>query len=214
MSKAIFCDGGGVLFSDSSIKRHIYSAVNKFVDISYEEFMEKYSKYKTKAQTLPGYDNDAALRDYLAEIGLSITYNEVKKKINKIEKFKPSPDVVETLSQLHSKGMKFIILTDATKTGEGLKPYLTQMQISEYVADIISSKDVGVSKPDARFFEYALNKHNLKKEEVFFVGHDLDELIGAHELGFEVYAVNHNEQLDFLDNKHKLGSFKDLISLI
>ena len=44
---------------------------------------------------------------------------------------------------------------------------------------IFISEEVGISKPDKRIFEFALNKLNVKPEATLFVGDDLEKDIGG-----------------------------------
>lgn len=44
---------------------------------------------------------------------------------------------------------------------------------------ILISEEVGISKPDKRIFELALNKLNVKPEDVLFVGDDIEKDIGG-----------------------------------
>ncbi|ENQ3079336.1 TPA: HAD family hydrolase [Bacillus pseudomycoides] len=44
---------------------------------------------------------------------------------------------------------------------------------------IIISEEVGLSKPDKRIFELALNKLNVQPEDVLFVGDDIEKDIGG-----------------------------------
>jgi len=219
--KAVLCDGGSILFSDIATKNKPYEIIKQFMPISKEDFLQGYKKYKTKAQTEPNYSNSDALKDYLTEKEHAEIFDMIKKsgkikEINKTGRLKLLEGVKEALQQIHEKNILFIILTDATKTGKQLQPKLEQMGIAEYVTDIISSKDVGVKKPHEKFFNKALIRHGLRKDEVIFVAHDLDELKGAHDLGFEVFAVNYDEKedLSFLPEKNKLKDFSELKKIL
>jgi FMN phosphatase YigB (HAD superfamily) len=222
--RAILSDGGNILFSDSGMKKGPYKYLQKFMPkylptITFEEFEDKFHKYKARAQTFLDYDNNDALKDYLKSIGFPhilelVKLNEKNEKSEKIITL--FEGVKETLERINEKNIKFIILTDSTKQGRELWPFLEKTGIARYVTDIISSKDLGVRKPDERFLNEPLKRHQLVKEEVIFLGHDYDELKGAWDQGFKVYALNYNkcDNLNFLIKENKLEKFADLERLI
>ena len=214
--RAVFCDGGNILFKDSEIKSRQYGKVSKFLPgLSFEQFSRQFLKYKKKAQTTPGYSIHDALKDYLVETGNPKLAEKISPKDKKETRLRLRPGIKGVLIKLRQMGILFIILTDAAVEGKFLVRHLEEMGISKYVSDIISSKDVGFNKPDKRFFSYALKKHKLKKQDVVFIGHDLDELKGAFNLGFKVYAVFHDKcDLSFLPEENILCSFKDILSAL
>lgn len=52
--------------------------------------------------------------------------------------------------------------------------WLRRAKIEDYFEWVVTSVDAGARKPDGRFFSYALKKCGLKKEEVLFVGNQLN----------------------------------------
>ncbi|MEK6816276.1 MAG: HAD hydrolase-like protein, partial [Nanoarchaeota archaeon] len=88
--------------------------------------------------------------------------------------------------------------------------------IGEYITDLISSKDVGATKPDERMFNAALAKYGLEKNDVIFIAHDDDELMGAHKLGIRVYAFNYEprQNLSYLEDEQKLSDFRELEEIV
>jgi len=64
--------------------------------------------------------------------------------------------------------------------------WLQRAGISGYFKWVITSVDAGARKPDRRFFSYALKTCRLKKEEVLFVGNQLNtDIRGAHDYGIK-----------------------------
>ena len=216
--KAVLSDGGNILFSDEGVKRGPYDQIKHHIpDLSYEDFRDGFRAYKTRAQTEPGYDTKDALRDYLSELGHAEVFAAVQKSKGRSKRtLELIAGVKETLQSFYESGIPFIVLTDATKRGEELKPFLDRLDIGDYVTDIISSKDVGARKPHPRFFETALEKYSLEKEDVIFIAHDDDELAGASDLGIRVYAFNYeeNQDLSYLPEECKLQDFRELIKIV
>lgn len=200
--KAILLDAGGILFDDSLAKKKEYSFLSRYMDITYRKFMARFYPFKEKAQIEKNYSKEEAFCDYLKEIEREdlikgfLEYNREFQE-NYYNNFSSLvfEGVRETLSELKEKSIDSIVLTDATIGGEKLKDFFVQAELSDYLTDIVSSKDSGMKKgfhPD--FFQYALDKYNLKKEEVIFVGHDYDELKGASDFGLKVIALNYKKE--------------------
>ncbi len=65
-----------------------------------------------------------------------------------------------------------------------IRLWLRRARIDDHFKWVITSVDAGARKPDRRFFSYALKKCKLRKEEVLFVGNQLNtDIRGAHDYG-------------------------------
>jgi FMN phosphatase YigB (HAD superfamily) len=65
-----------------------------------------------------------------------------------------------------------------------IRVWLRRARINDHFEWVITSVDAGARKPDRRFFSYALKKCKLKKEEVLFVGNQLNtDIRGANDYG-------------------------------
>lgn len=79
-----------------------------------------------------------------------------------------------------------IIANQSAGTGERL----VQFGIREYFDVIVSSAEEGVSKPDKRIFELALQRADCTAEEACMVGDRLDnDIVPAAELGMSTVWV-------------------------
>ena len=68
----------------------------------------------------------------------------------------------------------------------GLRIWLRRAGISEYFEWITTSEDAGARKPSPKFFSYALKRCMLKKEEIVFVGNQLNtDIRGAKDYGIQ-----------------------------
>jgi FMN phosphatase YigB (HAD superfamily) len=68
--------------------------------------------------------------------------------------------------------------------GHDIRLWLRRARINDYFEWVITSVDAGGRKPGRRFFSYALKKCKLKKEEVLFVGNQLNtDIRGAKDYG-------------------------------
>lgn len=214
--KAVFSDGGNIVFHN--LKGWSYDVIHRHLpDLSYEQWRAGFLPYKIKVQTLPNYSKNEAVSDYLTSIGQPELIEAVKAELpDEDSGIELIPNVKTTLKKLYLAKTPFIILTDAGKRSIELMPGLVTCGIDKYVTDVISSKDLGIRKPHPDFFNYALAKHNLKKEDVIFVAHDDDELEGAHKLGFQTYALNFSptQNLSYLPKGHLLKDFSEIEKIV
>ena len=75
---------------------------------------------------------------------------------------------------------------------------------------IISSNELGVQKPAPEIYAAALHQLGVSAGQAIFIGHDADELQGAHAAGMKTIAFNFGERAtaDFYIN-----DFSDLLTI-
>jgi FMN phosphatase YigB (HAD superfamily) len=67
-----------------------------------------------------------------------------------------------------------------------IRLWLRRARINDYFEWVITSVDAGARKPAPGFFSYALKKCKLKKDEVIFVGNQLNtDIRGANDYGIK-----------------------------
>ena len=98
------------------------------------------------------------------------------------------PDVISTLDQLKEKGVRLAI---ASNWDERLPPLLDALDLARHFEKKFISFDVGVAKPDRRFFQRALDDMRSDPIETAHVGDDPEEDIkGAESAGIRAYLIN------------------------
>ena len=71
-----------------------------------------------------------------------------------------------------------------TATGAELQRFLDRAGIGHFFAWAITSVDAGFRKPAPEFFDFALSKCGLSREEVVFVGNQLNtDIAGGQQFG-------------------------------
>src|SRR5215813_6674734 len=69
---------------------------------------------------------------------------------------------------------------------QDIRYWLDKAGINRYFKWVITSVDAGARKPDSEFFDYALERCNLGKEQVLFVGNQLHtDIRGATSYGIK-----------------------------
>jgi FMN phosphatase YigB (HAD superfamily) len=103
----------------------------------------------------------------------------------------PIPGGREALAGLKERGFLLGIVTDTIYPIERKMRWLEQVGVAEFVDVVACSTVVGAHKPDPVIYLDALQQAQLTPDEVAFVGHDTDELDGAHRTGMATVAVNY-----------------------
>jgi HAD superfamily hydrolase (TIGR01662 family) len=95
------------------------------------------------------------------------------------------PGVVEALSQLAPLGLPLAVWANTRVATEAdVRAWLDRAGLGHVFRWVITSVDAGVRKPAPGFFEYALARCGLAKEDVLFVGNQLNtDIAGAEAFG-------------------------------
>ena len=103
----------------------------------------------------------------------------------------PIPGGREALVGLKKRGFLLGIVTDTIYPIERKMGWLEQVGVAEFIDIVSCSTVVGAHKPEPAIYLDALRQAGLAPDEAAFVGHDADELDGAHRAGMATVAVHH-----------------------
>lgn len=126
------------------------------------------------------------------------------------------PGVESVLSTL----AKRFVLTVATNAGESnteaMIKALARVNIDGFFMFKYSSKDLGVSKPDPRFFQEVCKQSGFKPEETLMIGNDYKkDIIGAKAVGMQTILYNHeNYTGETPDADYVVENLVDVLELI
>ena len=101
--------------------------------------------------------------------------------------------VKETLAILKKKGYMLGIVTDTANPVSAKLDWFERGGFGHVWDSIISSKEIGVRKPDPKIYYAALEQLGLPAEQAVFVGHKTSELEGAIGVGMKTIAFNYDE---------------------
>lgn len=103
------------------------------------------------------------------------------------------PNVIETLERLFPR-YKMALITNGLQ--EVQRPRINNSKISRFFDDLIISDEIGIAKPDKRFFDYTLDKLNHKNhKDVLIIGDNLSsDILGGINSGIDTCWINsHNK---------------------
>ncbi len=166
--KWLFFDTGSTLVDETLCYEKRYKEITAGTSVSCEEFREKVIAFSR--MNLKG-DHQAA-----KEYGFTIP------KWHK-ESERLYPDVCFVLETLKARGYRLgVIANQSLGTDERLKQY----GILSYFDVIVASAEEGVSKPDRRIFELALERADCLPCEAVMIGDRLDnDIVPANAIGMK-----------------------------
>lgn len=97
------------------------------------------------------------------------------------------PDVPEVLTELHKRNIKLAVASN--KLGKFSRAIFEHFQLQKYFAVIVGDGDVANNKPDPEMIYFVLDKMDLKKEEVIFVGDSVIDIQTAKNAGIKIFAI-------------------------
>lgn len=123
------------------------------------------------------------------------------------------PEVPEALAALRAKGFRLGIITNGSVRMQ--EPKIAQLGFAGLFDPILISEREGLSKPDARIFERALQRMRVTAEEAWYVGdHPIADVRGAFDAGLTAvwrYAP-HWPRPDV--PSHEIRDLNDLVRLL
>ena len=97
------------------------------------------------------------------------------------------PGAREVIETLHGRGIQLAIATN--KLGYFARELVEYYGLDKLVAVIVGDGDVSQNKPDPEMLLLAIEKMQLKKEEVIFVGDMPIDIQTGKNAGIRVFAV-------------------------
>ena len=157
-----------------------------------------------------------AFRGFLADLGLegdrlkrAVAF--ARRQTAQVEDRTLFGGVAETLARLKARGLKLAVLSDTESPEPRVRRRLAEMGIEAYFDAVVTSVDIGHVKPEPEAFEAALGRLGVEVAQAVFVGHDEDELLGAHRVGLVAVAYNAG---DGVPADYHLGHFSELEAVV
>ena len=195
MSQAVFFDLDGTLSNrNAAIRRWLAQHQRKFVlpDAYAPRFLELDDfGYRPKSVVIPQLVQELGLPHDPAELLEDFSAHAFAAPV-------PMPHAYAVLEQLRARGVRLGIVTNGwveaqTKTLEGL-------DLPRRVDDVVISKAVGLTKPDPRIYQLALERLGVAAADCWFVGDSpRNDVWGPQQVGLRAA---------FLPTGHALGDEK------
>ena len=143
---------------------------------------------------------------------LGISGDELRSRLlSFFEVLTPYPEVKPMLGKLRERGMKTAILSNGSP--DMLKSATENAGIENLLDMVLSIEEVGVYKPDPKVYQLAVDRLDVRPENICFVSANGWDAAGGAAFGFQVAWINRtgapSERLEF---KPK-AELKDLSTL-
>jgi len=193
----------GIDNPDSFIKKY---------KIHNEKLWELYRKDKIKKEELRGKRFQLALAEYdiddsdLAEqFGLAY----IQQSPLKTTLFAYTHEVLLYLKKKYS----LHIITNGFEEVQHIK--LASSDLTQYFDVIVTSEQVGVKKPNAKIFEFALEQTKAKPDESIMIGDDFPvDVLGAEQIGMQGVYFNPNKLAHKHAVVHEIFCLSELMALL
>lgn len=204
--KGVLLDLDNTLYDADSCYRHAleqcYAIFKEVKNISFEEFKQGYNEAReqVKKRTTGQAASHSRLLYFQAfcenqfgktdiDLTTKLEGHYWKSVLGKMEVFE---EVVDFLIECKKNNIKTCIVTDLTAHIQFQK--IKALKIDTYIDYIVSSEEAGREKPSKEIFTLALEKLNMKAEEVIHIGDD-DERDGKGNVhGIKTFIVKHEKK--------------------
>lgn len=122
-------------------------------------------------------------------------------------------DIVHFFDFLKLKKIPIYVISNSTFSKRCLYDTLEKLKLKDYIVELYSSADIGIRKPDARFFERIASLQDFLKREILYIGND--EIIDYHfakNIGIEFIWYNHEKKNDNIEEK-MIENYRELIKI-
>jgi len=198
MKKAVLFDLDNTLYDyDKPHKialKEVHSTLKKHIPISYDKFNKLFSLTKAEIHRELSGTASAHNRCLYFHRLIEKTHNTVEPSLilklydaywkTLLKNMELRQGVLNVLKFLQKKDIKIAIVSDLTTHIQLRK--LEKLKISKYIDVLVTSEEAGSEKPHPIMFLLALNKLNMKPEEVVMVGDNtVNDVEGANSVGID-----------------------------
>ena len=197
--------------------KHAHSNIERDIDSLGKELSEYITSKRDETRVEHTCQSFQRLLFALLNVEIELTPLEMELIFNQ-HAFtrKVMPGIIEFLDFVREKGIRVAILSNSSFSGEALEAEVKALSIPNDFEFIVSTADYCLRKPDPRIFKVCLNKLNLDKDEVWYVGNKLEyDVLGANNAGMQAIWFNLlNEENSYDYDCIMVRSYKALEALI
>ena len=177
-----------------------------------EKLWELYREDKIKKEELRGKRFQLALSEYDiddSELAEQFGLAYIQQCPIKTTLFPYTHEVLLYLKKKYS----LHIITNGFEEVQHIK--LASSDLTQYFDVIVTSEQVGVKKPNAKIFEFALEQAKAKPDESIMIGDDFPvDILGAEKIGMQGVYFNPNKLAHSNAVVHEIFCLSELIALL
>ncbi|MGP4070116.1 haloacid dehalogenase type II [Halobacillus sp. B29] len=194
MIKALVFDAYGTLFDVHSVGKECNEIFpNKGDEIS-QSWRKKQLEYFFLRQLMERYKPfDEITKDALnyacKENGVELSEENEERLMNAYLDLDLFDEVESVLKELSEK--KLVVFSNGSVNM--IEPLVEQSSINEYIDEVISADEIKHYKPTPAAYNHALERLDVKREEVLFMSSNPWDITGAKSFGFNTAWINRKE---------------------
>jgi len=211
-------DMDDVLYDDTLWHRWLFQLLSRMgLRVQFRSFFRVWQQEYLDEVNRGRRDYWEALGSFLVSSGLSSCQAEEvlvashARRDRILKGVRPLPGVARTTAKLNGIGVPLAVLSNSALSAAQIQKFLSQLGFSGRFETVVSSNDLGVTKPNQASYQAALAAMHMDAGEVAFVGHDARELQGAKDAGMQTIGVNRDPNASADLN---IDHFDQLLSLI
>lgn len=121
------------------------------------------------------------------DLALSTFLDNLFKRYPPRKVWVPYPDSTSTLRRLKEMGVAIGLISNWDGSA---RQVLKNVGLYDFFDDVLISSEVGISKPDPRIFEMAIERLGVSAEESLYVGDNyFDDVVGANSIGMKAMLI-------------------------
>ena len=130
------------------------------------------------------------------------------------EKVSPMPEVTETLPKIAGHFRCAVASNAVESNAELMKQAFQRVQLDGWFSLFITSKELGVAKPERKFFEGIANILRREPIEICMIGNDYNkDIVGAKNAGMKTILIT-AQAGDYPAADHVIPSFGGLLAVL
>ena len=193
----------------------------------YESFSREYYSKNSELWTL--YHHGKIEKDYLiveryAHLLRSIGYNDPDNQLADrmntyyldilAQQTRLIPHAVDILEYLNKKGYRLYILSNGFIEVQQRK--LQSAGIAHYFDRIVLSDEIGITKPDKRLFDYALEVTDSQPSNTLMIGDNYDaDILGAMHAGWgQIYFDRNHRGITAQEPQHTVHNLTEVMDIL
>ena len=122
--------------------------------------------------------------------------------------FKVYDDTLPTLEELKNRGLILGLISNVVQDMEST---YTELGLQPYLDFKVTSAEVGCDKPNPEIFQAALQKAQVKPEEVIYTGDQYDiDIVGARGVGMKALLIDRNDYFPDITDCPRIRSLAEV----
>jgi len=122
--------------------------------------------------------------------------------------FRVHDDTLPTLEVLKNRGLIMGLISNVV---EDMESTYTELGLQPYLNFKVTSAEVGCDKPNPEIFQAALQKAQVKPEEVIYTGDQYDiDIVGARGVGMKALLIDRNDYFPDITDCPRIRSLAEV----